>query len=102
MSLIKCQFFFPNYKSDENVEYFNVSKNQRGNILGKFDAYENHLSLRIAYEILTLLVRVTYGTRDDMHPDTAQQIYFLASISLRSPKAKFTTVERVQLGASVS
>ena len=80
------------------IEYFNANKSQRGDILYKFDAYENHISPRIAYEALTFFVRITYGTRDDMHPDTAQQIYFLTTNFLREPKADLTAAEKNQLG----
>ncbi len=81
------------------IEYFNISKSQRGSVLDKFDAYESHISLRVAYEILTFLVRVTYGTRDNMHPNTASQIYFLAITALQIPKEMSTVAEKVQLGA---
>ena len=80
------------------IEYFNCRKSERGNVLDKFDAYENHVSPRISYEVLTFLVRVTYGTRDDMHPDTAQQVYFLAQTFLRVPSIKLKTIEKIQLG----
>jgi hypothetical protein len=80
------------------IEYFNIRKSERGSVLDKFDAYENHISSRIAYEVLTFLVKVTYGTRDDMHPDTAKQIYFLATKFLRVPNTKSTTTEKNQLG----
>lgn len=80
------------------IEYFNIRKSERGSVLDKFDAYENHISSRIAYEVLTFLVRVTYGTRDDMHPHTAQQIYFLATTFLRVSNTKSTTTQKNQLG----
>lgn len=83
------------------LEYLNATIPQQEVILNKFDVFENHVTSRTAYEVLTFLVRVTYGTRHNMHPNIAQQIYFLSTSLLRASREKYLTSEKIQLGIEV-
>lgn len=74
-------------------EYFNARISSRKTVLEKFDYLDELLSVRTSYEILSFLVRVTYGTRDGMDSETARVIYFLATTALRSSKMKLNTLE---------
>lgn len=78
-------------------EYFNAIDDKRNEILERFHSFEELKNVRISYEIISFLVRISYGIWNYKQNKYVDLLYFLTIDYLRINPDSGTKKEKTQL-----